>query len=113
MGFGTPAQTLNMLLDTGSDEIVVKGAKCQGCAGRAYDHDKSSTYKINDPKDDPEHGQEQISYGSGDVWGQHVFDTVHMGPLSGPHMDMLEVGETTIQEFTETTATALEVIAGM
>jgi len=113
MGFGTPAQELNMLLDTGSDEIVVKGAKCKGCKGRSYDHAKSSTYVINKPADDPQEGKEEVSYGSGDVWGQHVFDTISTGPLKGPNMDILEVTETTIQEFAETTDVALEVIAGM
>jgi len=113
MGFGTPAQELNMLLDTGSDEIVVKGKDCRGCQGHAYDHNASSTYEINQPEGDPEAGKEEVSYGSGDVWGQHVFDTISTGPLKGPHMDLLEVRETSIQEFADTAPTALEVVAGM
>lgn len=104
-----------MLLDTGSDEIVVKGSKCMtaGCQGRAYDHMKSLMYRINAPEDDPKKGREAVSYGSGDVWGQHVKDTVSFGPLKGHDMDLLEVQETTISEFSETTDTALEIIAGL
>jgi len=116
MGFGTPAQELNMLLDTGSDEIVVKGIECissGGCQGRSYDHTMSSTYNISAPEGDPKKGKEEVSYGSGDVMGQHVFDTISTGPLKGPQMDFLEVHETSIQEFADTSDVALEVVAGM
>jgi hypothetical protein len=113
MGFGTPTQTLNLLLDTGSDEIVVKGAGCRGCRGRGYDTKKSSTYKEDNPTDDPDKGTERISYGSGDVAGKRGFDTVSTGPLHGPGMNILEVRSTTIQEFADTADTALEVIGGM
>jgi len=56
---------------------------------------------------------EEVSYGSGDVQGQHVFDTISTGPLKGPNMDLLEVQKTSIREFAETDEDALEVVAGM
>jgi len=111
IGFGTPEQKLNMLLDTGSDEIVIKSSNCRGCKGRGYNHNESSTYV--EETLGPDNGVVSMSYGSGDVIGQRGFDTVHTGPLSGEHMPIVRVQESNIDMFEDTEETALEVVLGM
>lgn len=111
IGFGTPEQTLNMLLDTGSDEIVIKSHDCMGCTGRGYDYNTSTTY--TEENNGPDKGMVSMSYGSGDVIGQRGFDTVHTGPLSGMNMPIVRVKESNIDMFEDSSETALEVILGM
>lgn len=111
IGFGMPEQKLNMLLDTGSDEIVIKSSDCQGCKGRGYNSKMSRTY-LNETNG-PQKGLTSMSYGSGDVIGQRGFDTVHTGPLSGHNLPIVYVKESNIDMFQDDSHNALEVILGM
>merc|ERR1719473_116596 len=83
-----------MILDTGSDEIVIKSNRCAGCSGFGYDHDKSSTYKID--TDGPNDGQEFFEYGSGAVRVQRFFDVIHSGPIKGTDAPLTEMISTDI-----------------
>lgn len=70
---GTPGQTLRILIDSGSDWFWVSTEKCRGCGGvKRYDHSLSTTFKkISTLKDEV-----LLKYGSGDVWGDHIQETV-------------------------------------
>lgn len=82
---GTPAQTFEIVLDTGSSNLWVIDAKCtsQACQGypnsgytkHRYDTSKSSTYKS-------ESTPFSIQYGSGSCDGHLAKDTLTMGGLT-------------------------------
>lgn len=108
---GTPAQPLNMILDTGSDEIVIKSSDCRGCKGYGYDMNKSSTSKLD--KQGPNNGLSAFAYGSGPVVCQRVNDTVGLGQFKGDGMGIQMIVDTTISFFTEDDKGALHAIVGM
>jgi len=108
---GTPKQPLNMILDTGSDEIVIKGKGCQGCSGYGYDMTKSST-GVNDTQG-PNKGLSAFAYGSGPVACQRVNDTVHLGDFQGDGLGIQVIVDTTISFFQQDDEGALHAIVGM
>lgn len=69
---GTPPQDFQVILDTGSSDLWVEGAGCEGCSGTSFDNAKSSTFKdLNRTF--------SITYGSGSANGVLVQDDVKMG----------------------------------
>ena len=71
---GTPAQTLNVVLDTGSSDLWLPTSSCtsSSCKGLTlYDPTSSSTYQSSSQKF-------SITYGSGAVTGTACADTVSM-----------------------------------
>ena len=76
---GTPAQTFNVVLDTGSSDLWLAAASCQTCLGvPTFDQTRSSS--ISQPQS-PTGGNQQleIHYGSGEVAGILAQDTIGMG----------------------------------
>lgn len=78
---GTPAQTFEVIYDTGSSNLWVPGTACSfiACFGKTkYDHTKSSTYVANGTSFD-------IQYGSGPVSGKTSEDTAYLAgfPIRG------------------------------
>lgn len=73
---GNPAQTMNVIFDTGSSNLWVPSSGCSKCALKSkYDSSKSSTYQKN--------GTEfRIEYGSGPVAGFLSNDAVAVGDLT-------------------------------
>ena len=70
---GTPPQTLNVVLDTGSSDLWFTSTDCRSCAGLpVFDPSKSSTIK------QVSQDEIQIQYGSGSIAGIVVQDTVSM-----------------------------------
>lgn len=79
---GTPAQTFEVIFDTGSSNVWVPAKKFGSHA--VYDHSRSSTYKAN--------GTEfKIMYGSGPVSGYVSQDKLEVGGLDVPHQDFAEI----------------------
>ncbi|KAJ7916770.1 aspartyl protease [Mycena leptocephala] len=84
---GTPAQTFNVILDTGSSDLFVLDTSCRQCSDAPlFDSSKSSTFSqqtTNQPT--------IISYGSGSVEGFIGTDTVSMGSFSVSSQTFLTV----------------------
>ncbi|KAJ7068373.1 aspartic peptidase A1 [Mycena amicta] len=77
ISIGTPPQTFNAVLDTGSSDLFVIDSQCLGCdAGTPFDSSKSSTFSQTSSQ------AVQIAYGSGAVQGFVGSDTVAMGPYT-------------------------------
>jgi len=74
---GTPAQTFNVIFDTGSSNLWVPSLQCGSACGThpLYDSSKSSSYAKNGTKF-------EIMYGSGPVSGFLSNDIVNMGGLN-------------------------------
>lgn len=77
VGLGTPAQTFQVVFDTGSSNLWVPSSECTTVSCRLhnrYNSSESSTYVAN--------GTEfSITYGSGSVYGYSSFDTCTLGDL--------------------------------
>ncbi|KAI5116824.1 hypothetical protein M0805_006236 [Coniferiporia weirii] len=71
---GTPAQSFNVILDTGSSDLWVASTSCQSCPQGIplFDNTKSSSLTLSQQ-------EITISYGSGEVGGELATDTVDMG----------------------------------
>ncbi|KAI0065993.1 acid protease [Artomyces pyxidatus] len=77
VSIGTPGQTFDMVLDTGSSDLWVTTTACDACPPNTpeYDTSKSSTLKVsNNPI--------SLKYGSGAASGTLAQDTVTMGPFT-------------------------------
>ena len=87
VGLGTPAQTFQVVFDTGSSNLWVPSQQCTAISCRLhnrYDSSKSSTYKAN--------GTEfKISYGSGSIKGFGSNDVCTLGDLVIQGQDFAEV----------------------
>jgi cathepsin D len=71
---GTPPQEFHVILDTGSSDLWVADTSCKTCERSTpkFDSSQSSTFKTSFQSTD-------IKYGSGEVVGEIVADTVSMG----------------------------------
>ena len=76
---GTPPQTFNVVLDTGSSDLWLAASSCASCFGvPTFDPSKSSSVsQPQGPQGQPE--QLEIHYGSGQVAGVLAQDTIGMG----------------------------------
>lgn len=87
---GTPAQTFEVIFDTGSSNLWVPSVDCtSNCGGvffhkNEYDSSKSSTYDANGTVFD-------IEYGSGSVKGTFLQDTVSSGGVTVTDMSLAQV----------------------
>jgi hypothetical protein len=79
---GSPKQTVSMIIDTGSDSLIVPSCYCKahrhGCNGtRCYDADKSETFK--------EHADQtpvMVNFAAGGVRARRVVDKVSVGGVA-------------------------------
>jgi hypothetical protein len=83
---GTPAQSFDVIFDTGSADLWVASSNCDSSCGRhaEYNSAKSSTYQANGTSFD-------IMYGSGPVSGYQSIDTLNMGGLVVNNQEFAEV----------------------
>ncbi|KAI6131532.1 aspartic peptidase domain-containing protein [Pisolithus croceorrhizus] len=81
---GTPPQTFQVILDTGSSDLWVVTTSCTTCTSdeTPFDASKSSSYKASD-------SQLTINYGSGSVKGTVAEDTVSCGGFTVPNQEFL------------------------
>lgn len=84
---GTPAQTMQVVYDTGSSNLWVPDKKELFSSHHIYNHAKSSTYVANNTIFN-------IRYGSGPVSGVYSADTVHIGSVEVPSYTFAEVNNT-------------------
>ncbi|PPQ90543.1 hypothetical protein CVT25_015857 [Psilocybe cyanescens] len=101
---GTPPQTFNLILDTGSSDLWVPVSPCQECdsnnrcqqcdaATPLFQPTKSSTLKASSSSNP--NSQVSISYGSGAVLGSLSSDTVSMGGFTIDSQTFLSVSTLT------------------
>jgi len=85
---GTPAQTMNVVYDTGSSNLWVSNLKPGFLSShKQYDHSKSSTYEANGTTF-------AIAYGSGPVSGFYSQETVSLGGTALTDYTFAEVNNT-------------------
>ncbi|KAJ7182841.1 aspartyl protease [Mycena crocata] len=89
---GTPPQSFNVSLETGSSDLFVLDTSCQQCGGSGpvFDSSKSSSFK-----QETSSRPTIISYGSGSVAGFIATDTVSMGSFSVSSQGFLMVEQLT------------------
>ncbi|PPQ63733.1 hypothetical protein CVT24_004242 [Panaeolus cyanescens] len=87
VSIGTPAQTFNVILDTGSSDLWVTDTTCQNCdrVTPLFDSSKSSSFKASSGFN----SDIVIHYGSGAVGGTLSSDTVTMGGFTLPSQAFL------------------------
>ncbi|KAI0373777.1 aspartic peptidase A1 [Pilatotrama ljubarskyi] len=86
---GTPPQSFEVVLDTGSSNLCIPSANCGSIAcslHSKYDSTASSTYKAND-------SGFSLRYGSGSVEGFVSQDVLTIGDLTVEHQDFAESTE--------------------
>ncbi|KAF9232681.1 aspartic peptidase domain-containing protein [Melanogaster broomeanus] len=92
VSIGTPSQTFELILDTGSSDLWVATTECTlACTSQnpLFDPTKSSTYQSSA-------GSLEIDYGSGSVLGVVSQDTVTFGGFTIPTQALLGVNDTTV-----------------
>ena len=88
VSIGSPAQTFNVVLDTGSSDLWVAASGCAGCTSQTptFDPSKSTTIKSVTTN---QGSQVTIRYGSGQVSGQLAQETVSKGGFTNTAQTML------------------------
>merc|ERR1711939_1098211 len=93
MGVGTPGKPFKVIFDTGSNILWVPDVGCSGSgcktAKNRFAVSESRTAVLLAAKDAQDTRQTSISYGSGDLVGVEVMDTVAFGPISVPKVGFL------------------------
>eukprot|EP00931_Biecheleriopsis_adriatica_P105544 TRINITY_DN8010_c0_g1_i1.p1 TRINITY_DN8010_c0_g1~~TRINITY_DN8010_c0_g1_i1.p1 ORF type:complete len:680 (+),score=129.12 TRINITY_DN8010_c0_g1_i1:50-2041(+) len=82
ISIGTPPQQMRCLLDTGSSDLWVPSKRCRTCSGDNLFHaDRSSTFSpdLVQTTQGKRPVATKVSYGSGDIVGYKVQDTLHFG----------------------------------
>ncbi|KAK7448817.1 hypothetical protein VKT23_013547 [Stygiomarasmius scandens] len=89
VNIGTPAQSLNVILDTGSSDLWVATDQCTTCSRGTplFTTGSSSSVKVSSQGTN-------IRYGSGEVDGQLASDTVEMGGFTIDQQTFLAVDQT-------------------
>ncbi|KAF9010681.1 aspartic peptidase domain-containing protein [Cyathus striatus] len=93
VSIGTPSQSFNVILDTGSSDLWVADTSCTTCDASTplFDSSKSSSLKQASGVS----SETDIRYGSGEVAGSIVSDTVSMGGFTISDQTFLAVDQLT------------------
>jgi len=96
---GTPPQRLRCLIDSGSSDLWVPSKRCSQCQSpNSFDADVSSTFKpeMENTMSGNRPRSVKISYGSGQVVGYAVHDTLQFGSLTIPDQAFLIVEDSAL-----------------
>jgi len=90
---GTPPQSFEVVLDTGSSDLWLPGANCPTCTAGSpiFDTSKSSSFAKGTPTTGSSDSEVTIAYGSGEVRGTLGSDVVTMGGFEVPSQTFLSV----------------------
>ncbi|THH14900.1 hypothetical protein EW146_g5492 [Bondarzewia mesenterica] len=92
VNIGTPAQSFDLVLDTGSSDLWVAANTCQSCPSGTPEFDPTKSSSLQSSSS----GQSiQLHYGSGAVSGNLAQDTVSMGPFTVNNQPFLIVNQIT------------------
>ncbi|KXN90874.1 Cathepsin D [Leucoagaricus sp. SymC.cos] len=94
VSIGTPPQNFNVVLDTGSSDLWVADASCQGCGSGVHLYSASQS-SSNQAGGTSTAGQTTIRYGSGQVAGTIGRETVSMGGFTVQNQVFLQVDQVT------------------
>ncbi|TFK44231.1 aspartic peptidase domain-containing protein [Crucibulum laeve] len=91
VNIGTPSQSFNVILDTGSSDLWVADSSCTRCDPQTplFDMSQSSSLKQSASAN----SETTIRYGSGQVAGSIAQDTVSMGGFTVPSQTLLAVDQ--------------------
>ncbi|KZP34386.1 acid protease [Athelia psychrophila] len=87
---GTPPQSFNIILDTGSSDLWLASSECTSCPSSSPQYTASSSSSSTSSSSQPV----SISYGSGDVEGTLVTDTVTLAGYTVSSQTLLAVVQT-------------------
>lgn len=83
ISIGTPPQTFNVVLDTGSSDLWLASSECRSCQGQGGPtFNPSSSSSIQQPQSPTGSNAIEIEYGSGSVAGVLAEDIVSMGSFT-------------------------------
>lgn len=93
---GNPAQTLSVVPDTGSSDLLVASTECVGCVGAhtLYDRNKSTTFLTRG-------SLVESQYGQGRVLSRVSYDTVALGGMAALNQSILLMEQNELKNFDE------------
>lgn len=84
ISIGTPPQQMRCLLDSGSSDLWVPSKRCRSCNNeRLFHADRSSSFapELVQTAEGPRPKAVHVGYGSGDIVGYKVHDTLRLGDI--------------------------------
>ena len=93
---GSPAQTLSVVPDTGSSDLLVASTECVGCGGThaLFDRNKSLTFLTRG-------SLVESQYGQGRVLSRVSYDTVTLGGMAAYNQSILLMEQNELKNFDE------------
>jgi len=92
---GSPWQTLHVVPDTGSFEVVLASAECKGCGHHIrYARGNSSTFRSRSPRKDV-----YIKYGQGEVRAELAYDRTQFGSLVAEQQSLLLMQDNQLKDY--------------
>ena len=94
---GSPRQTLHVVPDTGSFEVVLASAECEGCGDHVrYARNNSSTFRSKSPRE-----LVSIKYGQGDVQAEVAYDRIQFGSLVAAQQSLLLMQNNQLKDYAD------------
>ena len=94
---GTPSQTLQVVADTGSYELLLAAEGCVGCDGHVlFRPNRSTTFQATSPEEEV-----TTTYGQGQVVSQVAHDTISLAGLSAKRQSLLLMKDNQLRNYND------------